>query len=258
MAEFRKYVAPTANYFSTTLNGAISDSAATITLNSVTGLQAPGYLVINREDGSGNATPNAREVIYFTGISSNDLTGVTRGADTSTARSHSDGALVESMMTVGVWNSLVTIVNVAMDDNGLLRSVLSPMTISIANIPLIRAPSALVSVATVLGHLNASGASITGFPLTPTFVFTGSLSGATTFVQSPLVMPRAGQWSFVNFITRTVSSCASSYIDVNKNGVSIFEAGTRPVIAGAGTFYSSASINTKNFDRGDRITWDFE
>ena len=258
MATLNKFLAPTSNFWSTTLNGAISDTAETITLNSVTGLQSPGYLVINREDGSGGATPNAREVIYFTGISGSDITGVTRGADSSTARSHSDGALVESTMTVGVWNSLATVLDRAIDDNGYLRAIASPVSISRLEAPFGRIPSALVSVATVLGHLNASGASITGFPLTPTFVFVGSMSGATTFPQTPLVMPRAGQWSFVNFITRTVSSGASSYIDVNKNGVSIFEAGTRPVIAGAGTFYSSASINTKNFDRGDRITWDFD
>src|SRR3990167_6941718 len=258
MATLTKYVSPTSNFWSTTLNGAISNSATTITLNSVTGLQAPGYLVLNREDGSGNATPGAREVIYFTGISGSDITGVVRGADGSTARTHSDGALVESVMTVGVWNSLVTVLDRAIDDNGYLRAISSPASISILNAPLGRIPSALISVATVLGHLNASGASITGFPLTPTFVFTGSLSGATTFPQTPLTMPRAGTWSFVNFITRTVSSAASSYIDINKNGVSVFDAGTRPVIAGAGTFYSSASINTKNITRGDRITWDLD
>jgi hypothetical protein len=104
------FVAPTQNYFSTTLNGAINDSVTTITLNSTTNLQAPGYLVIDREDGSGTATPNSREVISFTGISGSDITGVTRDDDGSTARSHSDGALVESVMTVGTWNSLATAV----------------------------------------------------------------------------------------------------------------------------------------------------
>lgn len=250
--------APGVNFLSTTLNGAISDSAITITLNSTTNLRAPGYLVIDREDGSGNATPNAREVVYFTGISGNDITGVTRGADGSTARSHSDGALVEATMTVGLYNSLVSIVDMTTDSNGLLRAVVSPVTISILNVPLARISSALISVVSVLGHLNASGASVTGFPLTPTFVFSGSLSGPTTFIQTPLVMPRAGQWGFVNFITRTVASGASMFVDINKNGTSIFDAGTRPVIAGGGTFYSSASIAVKNFDRGDRITWDLD
>lgn len=246
------------NFLSTTLNGAISDTATTITLTSTTNLRAPGYLVINREDGSGNATPNAREVIYFEGISGNDITSVTRGADGSTARSHSDGALVEQTMTVGMYNSLASIVDMAIDNNGLLRAQVSPVTISILNVPLARIPSALVSVATVLGHLNASGASITGIPLTPVFSFIGSLSGPTTLVQTPLIAPRAATWSFVNFVTRTVASGASMFIDINRNGTSIFDAGTRPVIAGGGTFYSSASIATRNINRGDRISWDLD
>lgn len=98
------FKSPTTNFWSTTLNGAIDSSVEEITLNSTTGLQAPGYLVIDREDGNGNATPDAREVIYFTGINANTLTGVTRGADGSTARSHSDGALVEAVLTTGMWN----------------------------------------------------------------------------------------------------------------------------------------------------------
>lgn len=153
---------------------------------------------------------------------------------------------------------MVTVLDRAIDDNGYLKAIASPASISILNAPLGRISGALVSVATVLGHLNASGASITGFPLTPTFVFTGTLSGPTTFIQTPLVMPRTGQWSFVNYVTRTVASGASMYIDINRNGTSIFGAGTRPVIAAGGTFYSSASIATKNFNRGDRITWDFD
>lgn len=98
------FKAPTANFTSTTLNGSITDSATTITVNDASGMQFPGYIVIDREDGNGTATPNSREVIKYTGISSNDLTGCTRGADNSTARAHSDGALVETMPTVGMWN----------------------------------------------------------------------------------------------------------------------------------------------------------
>lgn len=99
--------APSVNFFSTTLNGNINSSVDTITLNSVTGLNAPGVLIINREDGNGTATPSAREVISFTGISGSDLTGCTRGYDGSTARAHSSGALVEATFTVGMWNDAV-------------------------------------------------------------------------------------------------------------------------------------------------------
>jgi hypothetical protein len=103
--------APTSNFWSTSLNGAINDSVTTITLNSTVGLQAPGRLVINRQDSTGKNTPSAREVISFTGISGSDLTGVTRGADNSTARSHADGSLVESAMVVGNWDALYKVVN---------------------------------------------------------------------------------------------------------------------------------------------------
>src|SRR3990167_3112021 len=253
------FLAPTANYFSTTLNGAINASAQTITLNSTTNLQAPGYLVLGREDGSGTATPNAREVISFTGISGNDITGITRGADNSTARVHSDGALVESTPTIGLFNSLATIVDTAIDNNGLLRAMASPVSAIRFETPFLRAPSALISLSSILGHLNVSGASLSGFAQTaPAFIFIGNLSGPTTLIQTPLPMPRSGTWEFVNFITRTVASGASMFIDINRNGTSIFDAGTRPVIAGGGTFYSSASILTKAFVRGDRISWDLD
>src|SRR3990167_10490659 len=89
------YKAPSVNYFSTTLNGAINDAVDTITLSSTTNLTAPGVVVIDREDSLGSATPNAREVVAFTGISGSDITGCTRGFDGSTARSHSSGAVVE-------------------------------------------------------------------------------------------------------------------------------------------------------------------
>jgi len=116
MATFRK--APTSNYWSTTLNGAINDSVQTITLTSTTGLQAPGVIVVNREDGSGTATASAREVIHFTGISGSDLTGCTRGEENSTARSHNDGSLVESVFTVETWNDVRDAVSAVISTDG--------------------------------------------------------------------------------------------------------------------------------------------
>ncbi len=99
------YKAPTTNYVSTSLDGAINSSVDTLTLNSTTGLQAPGYLIIDRQDGNGVNTPSSREVVYYTAISGSDVTAVTRGADNSTAASHSDGALVEPILTAGMWNA---------------------------------------------------------------------------------------------------------------------------------------------------------
>ena len=98
------FKAPTVNYESTSLNGAINDSVDTITVNDASNLLAPGYIVINRQDANNANTPNAREIVKYTGISGSDLTGCTRAADGSTARSHADGSLVEPMLTVGMWN----------------------------------------------------------------------------------------------------------------------------------------------------------
>ena len=132
MASF--YKAPTSNYWSTTLNGAINDSVTTITLTSTTGLQSPGVLVINREDGSGTATPSAREIIHYTGVSGNDITGVTRGEENGTARAHSDGALVEAVFTVEMWNDTVTAVDAALSTDGTDLAITGTASIAALNI----------------------------------------------------------------------------------------------------------------------------
>jgi len=139
------YQAPTDNYVSTTLNGSINDSVDTITLNDASKLQAPGYIVVDREDGNGNATPNSREVISYTGISGNDLTGCTRAADNSTARSHNDGALVEAVLTVGMWAGFYTGVNTAINSDGTGIHVGTATVTTLAHTPRL----AVTSVASV-------------------------------------------------------------------------------------------------------------
>src|SRR3990167_10197438 len=114
------FLAPTKNFITKTLSGAIDDSATTITLNNTTSLQTPGYAVINRVDANGNATSGSREEIYYTGISGSDLTGVTRNADGSTARTHADGSRVDFTPTVGMWNSLATIISTGFTGDGYL------------------------------------------------------------------------------------------------------------------------------------------
>ena len=156
------FLAPLADFTSKTLDGAITDSASTITLNSTTNLTAPGYAVIDRQDSSGNNTPNSREVIFYTGISGNDLTGCSRGANNSTARAHSSGAIVEFSPTVGMWNNLATIVSSGLDSNGYLKALNSPVSVAQFDAGFLRASGALMSVVTITGHLNASGASVVG------------------------------------------------------------------------------------------------
>lgn len=246
--------APGVNFGSTSLNGAINSSVGTITLNSTSNLKSPGYVVIDRQDANGTNTPNAREVVSYTGISGNDLTGCTRGADGSTQRSHSDGALVEPVLTVGMWNDQQDFLAVSLSTvDGSLRALSSASIVAISS-------SSISTVdLTVTNSLFASGASISGnFPLNPVFSFVGSLSGATVSPQTALSMPQVGSFKWASVMTRTVASGASAIFDININGTSIFDAATRPAIAGGGTFVSTASIATKNFKAGDRLTWDFD
>ena len=176
------FLAPLANFVQTTLNGAITDSATTITLSSTTNLTAPGYIVIDRQNSAGTDTPNSREVVSYTGLSGNDLTGCTRGADNSTARSHTDGAIVETMPTVGMFNNLATIVGTGLTNDGYLKAINSPVSIgrlesktlsvnsqaSIAELFTIRG---VFSQATISTLLSLSGASING-------IFNSGASGA--------------------------------------------------------------------------------
>lgn len=225
---------------STTLSAGITDVGGSMDVADASKIVAPCYLVIDRVDSSGTLKDeNLWEYVKVTNVASNTLT-ITRAQGGSTGQAHGSGAVVEAVMTSSFMEDWYAVLNPEHDSAG--GHVISTATIATA----------------VIGtHLNAQ-ASITGIPLVPVFAFVGSLGGATTLVQTPLVMPRTGTWSFANFWTRTVASGVSAIVDINKNGVSIFDTIGRPMIAAGGTFVSTASIATRNFTRGDRISWDYD
>jgi len=66
----------------TPLNGSHSSSVETLTLTSTTGFDAAGSAFIGSE------------IISYTGVSGNDLTGVTRGTQSTTAAEHASGVQV--------------------------------------------------------------------------------------------------------------------------------------------------------------------
>lgn len=82
------------NNLSTTLNGAIDNVTTTVVLTSATGFPTAGYVTIGTE------------AIKYTGISTNTLTGVTRGADGTTAASQSNGAAVNQFIVAAHHNDL--------------------------------------------------------------------------------------------------------------------------------------------------------
>lgn len=81
----------------TTLNGALTDSATTITLTDASGFPSSGQVRIGTE------------LINYTGKSSNDLTGCTRGVESTTAAAHSDGATVVATTDMVGWGEAATI-----------------------------------------------------------------------------------------------------------------------------------------------------
>ncbi len=254
------YLAPLQNYIQKTLNGAIANNATTIALSSTTNLQAPGVVIIDRVDSAGNLTSSLREVIYYTGISGSNLTGCDRsGGDGSTAQAHADGAVVETMPTVGMWNNLATIVSSITDTNGYIKAINSPVSIAFAQLT----QAAIVSIASISElhvptRFDVSGASITGVAsLFPVFRGAGAYSGPTTAIGGLVKIPKEANLQWVSVITENVASGASIVFDFMKNGTSLFAGVTKPTIVGGGTYVSTASLNTKVFTRGDVLRFDY-
>ena len=80
---------------STTLNGSHSSSVTTLTLTSTTGFAASGKVYIGGEQ------------VTYTGVSGNDITGCTRGANSTTAALHADGTTVTQFDGGGVPRNIV-------------------------------------------------------------------------------------------------------------------------------------------------------
>mgnify|MGYP001613687152 CR=1 FL=1 len=253
------------NAVSTTINGSINDTVTTVTLTSTSNLVAPGVIVLDRQDGSGNNTPTKREYISFTAISSNDLTGVTRGVAGSTAQSHTSGALAEATISATHWTDMVDFLQVDHISNGthdMAKFVYQADATGISGASGIRGVLTLTvgQGISLTGHGGASGYPAIGInaPITPVFTYRGAISGVTTSVTNHLIMPYAGEWKYATIVLGVAASGASLVVDVNKNFTSIFEAGTRLGILGSGTFASTASINTKPFVSGNVFSVDID
>ena len=78
-----------------TLNGSHSSSVTTLTLTSSTGFASSGKVYIGGEQ------------VTYTGVSGNDITGCTRGANSTTAALHADGTTVTQFDGGGVPRNIV-------------------------------------------------------------------------------------------------------------------------------------------------------
>ena len=81
--------------FATTLNGSHSSSVTTLTLTTTTGIDATGTVHIGSEQ------------VTYTGVLGNDITGCTRGANSTTAATHADDVAVTQLEQGGVPRSIV-------------------------------------------------------------------------------------------------------------------------------------------------------
>ena len=78
------------NITTNNLNGSLNDSATTITVDSTTGFDSTGTIYIENEQ------------VTYTGTSSTTFTGCTRGANSTTAASHSDDVQVAQFDKGGI------------------------------------------------------------------------------------------------------------------------------------------------------------
>jgi hypothetical protein len=254
--------AGTNNAVSTTLNGNAAIGDTSITLTSVTGLQAPGIICIDRVNAAGTSTPSTREYVSFTGISSFTLTGCTRGLGGSSAQGHSSGAIVEETFSVTHWDDLIswagvahtsdgtiatastaTITNarvisqlMASGASGVISNLLIPQDLFLQRSLYASGASAVLSNLYIPQRLNASGASTTGLLIdgANNDVTARALQSLTTQVNvSNATAPSAGQ-----VLTATGSIAATWQTPSASGGTTTI--GT-PQVSTAGTGTSSTS-----------------
>lgn len=239
------------------MSAGITDSATSFDIADATDFTSPGYYVIDRVDAAGALKATSFwEYVKVTNKASNTLT-VTRAQGGSTAQSHSSGAVIEAVVTSSHFEDWYNALNPEHTSTGghVIIGTATVAGMQLASVATI----AVTGIGTnrVVTHLNASGASISGIGLNPTWYIPSLPSTATTAIGRGMALPRAGLVQFVTVTANSIISSPSVYFDINKNYASIFEAGTRPLLANT-TFVSTASINTKNFAAGNVMSVDLD
>lgn len=249
----------TTENLSSSLSSSITAAATTVTIADATNFLVSSYAVIDRVDGTGaRRATSLWEYVYISAISGNDLT-ITRAQGGSTGQTHSSGAIIEALPTAALWedfyaawileHSIVPGAHVSLASLSYLRTQQLAVTPSAASI-------AWAHFGT---RIDASGASISGFPRTFVWYMPGFASAATTNVMR-LITPFGGTFRSFTMATRTPVSTASLTVALYniRSGASIFNTIGRPAILGGGTFVSTSSILTPNFVSGDVLRADIE
>lgn len=228
---------------STALSSGITDVASSMDVSDASKIPTVCYLVIDRVDSAGTLKATSLwEYVKVTNVAGNTLT-ITRGQGGSTGQAHSSGAVVEAVVTSTMFEDWYNALNPEHTSTG-------GHVIGTATVTLINSVNSILATATV-GTLHA-----TNGLLAPSWYIPSLPSNASIGLGRPAAMPRAGTLNFVNVTLNANISTPSAAFDIRKNGVSIFDAIGRPLIAG-GTFVSTASIKTPTFVAGDVLQADY-
>lgn len=262
------WAAPT-QPFQTTLNGSMGATDVTFALTSITGLQAPGILVIDRQDGQGNNTFHKMEFVSFTGISGNAVTGVVRGLAGSNAIVHNSGAVVEAYLTVTQWKDLQDFLLLEHVSTGQVKTLSHVRQITATGVS--SASGLRGDVVIVPGtNLNAyalSGASGYNFiklEVGVNSVFLPEISSPTAMASGTNMMPLllikdTLNVKSISVVFKSPTSNATAVLDINKNFSTMFtDQNTRLMVPQGGTYASTASIGIISLTGGNVISVDYD
>lgn len=234
-----------------TLNADAGIGDTTMTVDDASPLPASGYLTFDDHE----TNP---ETVYYTGISGADLTGVTRGADGTSAGTHITGAHLEQRFNAD-YHNIVTTELIAVEQylsdrfgKGSSPVIPSGKTLTIA----------ATSNQLVVGTTNTTTVSFTAPSASRTYTVpdaggaasfvmsagTQTIAGAKTFSTQVIINPTTNQivLGVTNTTTISATAPASSAVytipDVGTTASFVMTAGTQ-TIAGTKTFSSAPVIS---------------
>ncbi len=239
------YNVPTTNNLQYTLNSSYSVGGTTLTLNAtLTGVvQYPGTCVVDRIDSSGNKTATKRTYYKFTGVSGQQLTGVSTVDGTD--QSHSVGAIVEFVPDITQQQAIVDTFAVEHDKTtgkhtNVTASGASLGTVAIQDLKIVN--SVNMSGASIVGVAGGAGG-FSGLFYVPYAL--ASLANVAGLIPIPTNYTAQYMQAFV----QTPSSLASVSMLIMKNNV----AWANIAIPAGATFASSASFSDLPLVAGDEL-----
>ena len=262
-----------------------------MTINNTTGLQnKPGICVVDRIDTAGKEkSTSVREYIAYSGVSGNNLTGLTRGLGGSTDQDHLVGAVVEFIPDVTLFQALNDTITAEHNSDGTHTSaivttlkatgteintgtedakIVTPKAIKDANLPYEgRATGSDINTGTnETKYVSPKAIKDAALP------YKGKATGTeinTGTEEDKYVTPKAiadsylgsvgsGGWNPAN---ETWTYVSSSCFEITGNYKSVYQKGTRIKLTNGGStkyffvksvFYSSSANKTKVYLDGNK------